>query len=57
MPIWTESTTYRVEWKAADGKWCAYSTGWTRDEAMRVVWLSGLTDKIQFRIVQDRRAA
>ncbi len=57
MVIWGESKGYRVEWQAADGKWCQHSTGWTKDEAMRVIWLSGLTDKIQFRIVQDRREA
>lgn len=50
LTIWQEQPTYSVQWKAADGTWQTHSEGWTEEEAMRVVWTSGLTDRVVFRI-------
>ncbi len=48
-------TMYRIEYRAPDGTWQQHSTGWTQDEAMQVIWKSGLTNQIVFRVVRERR--
>lgn len=46
---------YRIEWKQASGNWAQHSGGWTLNEAMQLVWKSGLTHRICFRVVAERR--
>jgi hypothetical protein len=46
---------YVIEWKMANGVWAQHSTGWTQEEAMFIIWTSGLTGKVCFRVAIERR--